>query len=83
VTKRLWPQTERVKALAARGSRRATQARRGSRPVALLLCAPRRSQDARFEQLSRDGRVISDAQNATSVYHVVMALSEAIEAVDG
>jgi len=35
------------------------------------------------EHLGRDGRVISEAQNATSVYHVVTALAEASEALEG
>ena len=34
------------------------------------------------EQLSREGRVLSQAQNATSVYHVVAALSEVLRVAD-
>jgi mannose-6-phosphate isomerase len=77
-TKRLWPQTERVKALACRGDRTELAA-------ALAYCARRHVDPLHggwHEQLARDGTVLSEAQNATSVYHVVFALSEAMGAGD-
>ncbi len=85
-TKRLWPQTERVKALAerARATRGDTKLR-GELEAGLRYCFARHV-DAKtrgwHEQLARDGRVLSDAQNATSVYHVVLALEEASRALD-
>jgi mannose/cellobiose epimerase-like protein (N-acyl-D-glucosamine 2-epimerase family) len=85
-TKRLWPQTERIKALAARAVATADESLRRELEAGLRYCFARHV-DPRtrgwFEQLSRDGRVISDAQNATSVYHVVVALEEAAKALDG
>ncbi len=78
-TKRLWPQTERVKALASREPRL-----RAELEQALGRCFARYADPASGgwrEQLDRDGRVMSDAQNATSVYHVVFALCEAREAL--
>jgi mannose-6-phosphate isomerase len=74
-SKRLWPQTEHLKALAARGERdalRETLAR-----VTAAYVDP--ATGAWREQLDRTGRVTSDALNATSVYHVVLALREAAE----
>jgi mannose-6-phosphate isomerase len=77
-SKRLWPQTEHLKALAVQGERAALQG-------ALLRCfdayvdAQHRGWN---EQLTRQRRVSSDAMNATSVYHIVLALREAAEALD-
>lgn len=80
-TKRLWPQAEYVKALAAR-------LETGSDPdAAALLDAALEHCFARYvdpdhrgwhEHLSREGAVVSDHLRATSVYHVVFALSEAM-----
>ena len=72
-SKRLWPQTERVKALAARGER----ARLGE---ALGACFAHyaRPDGGWREHLDRARRPLFDTQNATSVYHVVLALREAI-----
>ena len=76
-TKRLWPQTERIKAHAVRGE----------------LDLMRKALDYCFshyldpthggwnEHLTRDGQVFSRFMNATSVYHVVMALTEAANAL--
>jgi mannose/cellobiose epimerase-like protein (N-acyl-D-glucosamine 2-epimerase family) len=71
--KRLWPQTERVKALAARGER----ARLGE---ALRACFAHyaRPDGGWREHLDRARRPLFDTQNATSVYHVVLALREAM-----
>jgi len=72
--KRLWPQTERLKALAVRGSRAELEA-------ALEHCAKRYVDPVTHgwrEHLERDGRPLTRAQNATSVYHVVTALTEAM-----
>jgi len=84
-TKRLWAQTERVKALAARVRASGDAELRGELEAGLRYCFARHV-DAKtggwHEQLARDGRVVSEAQNATSVYHVVFALGEAIEALE-
>jgi len=71
--KRLWPQTERIKALALRGDEVRLDA-------ALAHCGERYLDGGGgwHEQLARDGSVVSEAQNATSVYHVVTALGEAM-----
>jgi len=71
--KRLWPQTERIKALALQGDLARLDA-------ALAHCGARYvdAGGGWHEQLARDGRVVSEAQNATSVYHVVAALGEAL-----
>jgi mannose/cellobiose epimerase-like protein (N-acyl-D-glucosamine 2-epimerase family) len=85
-TKRLWPQTERVKALASRVRATGAADLRRELEDGLRYCFARHV-DAKtggwHEQLSRDGQVLSEAQNATSVYHVVFALGEAIEALEG
>jgi mannose-6-phosphate isomerase len=71
--KRLWPQTERIKALAVLGDTERLDA-------ALAYCGERYldAGGGWHEQLVRDGSVVSEAQNATSVYHVVTALGEAM-----
>jgi mannose-6-phosphate isomerase len=83
-SKRLWPQTERVKALAARVRAANDPALRAELDAGLRYCFARHV-DARtrgwHEQLDQNGRVLSDAQNATSVYHVVLALDEASRAL--
>jgi mannose-6-phosphate isomerase len=75
-SQRLWPQTERLKALAARGEGRALVA--GLERVFARYARPA---GGWTEQLGDDGRPESDVQNATSVYHVVLALREAMEAL--
>jgi mannose-6-phosphate isomerase len=77
-SKRLWPQTEHLKALAARGEAGPlceTLARVSAAYVDPLTGAWR-------EQLDRAGRLTSQAFNATSVYHVVLALREAAQALE-
>ncbi len=79
-SKRLWPQTERVKALAARARATGDAELRRELEAGLRYCFERHVDPKTrgwHEQLARDGRVLSDAQNATSVYHVVVALDEA------
>jgi mannose-6-phosphate isomerase len=86
VTKRLWPQTERVKALASRLRATTSAELRGELEAGLRYCFARYVDPVTrgwHEHLARDGRVISEAQNATSVYHVVTALAEASEALEG
>ena len=81
-TKRLWPQTERVKALAARSRATGDADLRRELDAGLRFCFARHVDPKTHgwhEQLARDGRVLSDAQNATSVYHVVTALDEAAQ----
>lgn len=72
-SKRLWPQTERLKALAARGERALLE-------QALRTCFARyaRTEGGWREHLDRAGRPLVEHQNATSVYHVVLALREAL-----
>lgn len=76
-TRRLWPQTERLKALAARGAR-------GELAGALGRVFSRYASRTGgwTEHLAEDGSVLTDVQNATSVYHVVLALREAMRALD-
>ncbi|MFI5314825.1 MAG: AGE family epimerase/isomerase [Myxococcota bacterium] len=83
--KRLWPQTERLKALATLVRVRPDPERRRQLEAALEHCAERYIEPASRgwrEQLARDGRLLSSAQNATSVYHVVAALGEALRVAD-
>jgi len=84
-TKRLWPQTEHLKALAVQLQRAPDPARRARLASALETCTKRYIDPTHGgwrEQLSREGRVLSQAQNATSVYHVVTAFSEVLAAAD-
>jgi mannose-6-phosphate isomerase len=83
--KRLWPQTERLKALAVLTRTTADSERRRQLEAALAHCAERYVEPSSRgwrEQLARDGRALSTAQNATSVYHVVAALGEALRVAD-
>jgi mannose-6-phosphate isomerase len=75
-TKRLWPQTERLKALAVRGERAGLAA-----ALERTLARYARAEGGWHEQLDRDGKPLGGVQNATSVYHVVLALREAMEAL--
>ena len=82
--KRLWPQMERLKALAVQVRAREGH-RRDTLEAALAHCAGRYiDPETRGwrEQLARDGRVLSSAQNATSVYHVVAAFGEVLRVAD-
>jgi mannose-6-phosphate isomerase len=84
-TKRLWPQTERIKALSALARHRPDPSLRTELEAALAYCGARhidRENGGWHEQLARDGTVLSEGQNATSVYHVVFALSEALRAIE-
>jgi mannose-6-phosphate isomerase len=78
-SKRLWPQTEYLKALAVRGERAELSA-------ALAECW-RRYRDPGGggwrEHLAADGTPVSDRMNATSVYHVWAALTAAAGALAG
>jgi mannose-6-phosphate isomerase len=76
--KRLWPQTEQIKALAARGE----HAELRSTLERVLDSYVDRNSGGWREQLDRGGHVVSDAMNATSVYHVVLALREAADALE-
>ncbi len=83
--KRLWPQTERLKAwaMALRGT--GDPAARAKLEASLAHCATRYIDPVTHgwrEQLARDGAVLSSAMNATSVYHVVAALGEALRVAD-
>ncbi len=76
-TKRLWPQTEGIKAYAVRGELDLMR-------VALDYCFSHYVDPTHGgwnEHLTRDGQVFSRFMNATSVYHVVMALTEAANAL--
>ena len=74
-THRLWPQTERVKALAARGARDALQDALGA------LFERYATPSGWTEALGPDGAPTPARQRATSVYHVVLALEEARQAL--
>lgn len=83
-SKRLWPQTERVKTLAARVRATGDAELRRELDAGLRYCFERHVDPKTrgwHELLDREGRVLSDAQNATSVYHVVLALDEAGQAL--
>ena len=85
-SKRLWPQTERVKAWAARARATGDADLRRELEAGLRYCFARHVDPTTrgwHEQLARDGRVLSDAQNATSVYHIVLAIDEASECLGG
>ena len=75
--KRLWPQTERVKALAARGDVAALQ-----RALDALFARYARKDGGWIEHVDRAGRPVTELQNATSVYHVTLALREAAGALE-
>jgi mannose/cellobiose epimerase-like protein (N-acyl-D-glucosamine 2-epimerase family) len=77
-SKRLWPQTERVKALAARRDLPALRS-----ALDALFARYARPDGGWIEHVGRDGKPITDLQNATSVYHVVLALREAAVALEG
>lgn len=74
---RLWPQTERLKALAVRGSRSELAGALGQ-----VFARYASGAHGWTEHLAADGSVLSDVQNATSVYHVVLALREAMTALE-
>jgi mannose/cellobiose epimerase-like protein (N-acyl-D-glucosamine 2-epimerase family) len=76
--KRLWPQTERIKALAARRDLPALRT-----ALAALVSRYARKDGGWIEHVSRDGTPTTDLQNATSVYHVTLALREAAIALEG
>ena len=76
--KRLWPQTERIKAHAIRGELAPLR-------EALDYCFSNyvdASHGGWREHLTREREVFSDFMNATSVYHIVLALTEAAKALD-
>lgn len=78
-TQRVWPQTEYLKALAVRLEARPDPAARSELERALAGCLERRHDrelGGWHEQLSRSGERISDSLPASSVYHIVLALSE-------
>jgi mannose/cellobiose epimerase-like protein (N-acyl-D-glucosamine 2-epimerase family) len=77
-TKRLWPQTERIKALAVRGERAEL-----ARALGRVFERYARKDGGWNEHTDRGGRLVTELQNATSVYHVVLALREAMEALPG
>jgi mannose-6-phosphate isomerase len=77
-TRRLWPQLERIQALAALGRREALREAL-ERTLARYLTPGRR---AWHEHLDAQGRPTSDFHPATSVYHIVAALSDAIRALE-
>ena len=84
-SKRLWPQTERVQAWAARtlaGDAEAPAPLRAS--TGSLLRSLRVRPDGRgwHERLAADGRVSSAELRATSLYHVVGALDRAARALE-
>jgi mannose/cellobiose epimerase-like protein (N-acyl-D-glucosamine 2-epimerase family) len=76
-SKRLWPQTEYLKALGARLEWHACAEAARRLPHALALCRTRYLDSGSggwFEHASREGAISSAHMNATSVYHVITAL---------
>jgi mannose/cellobiose epimerase-like protein (N-acyl-D-glucosamine 2-epimerase family) len=78
-TRRLWPQLERIQALAALGSTAALE-RALDTTLARYLTPGRR---VWREHLDPEGRDVVDFHPATSVYHIVQALSDALRALEG
>jgi mannose/cellobiose epimerase-like protein (N-acyl-D-glucosamine 2-epimerase family) len=76
--KRVWPQTEHIRALTLRSGRDAGARRELERRIAHCFA---RYVDARHggwrEHAARDGSIVSEYMNATTVYHVWTALQEA------
>jgi mannose-6-phosphate isomerase len=75
-SKRLWPQTERIKALAVRGERAEL-----ARALRFAFERYARRDGGWNEHTDRGGALLTDLQNATSVYHVTLALREAMDAL--
>jgi mannose-6-phosphate isomerase len=77
-SKRLWPQTEYVRALALRTARGDAQAREDLAPALDLLFSRYRDPASAGwrERAARDGAITSDVMNASSVYHVWGSLLE-------
>ncbi|MCP4006363.1 MAG: hypothetical protein GY725_19465 [bacterium] len=84
-TKRLWPQTEYVRALVARAEHSKSDSARDAAQDALETVM-HRYVDPRcggwYEQLDCTGAPISDSMNATSVYHVTGALIAVLDLMD-
>jgi mannose-6-phosphate isomerase len=79
-TKRLWPQTEYIRALCARVLHFGDADALGRLHDALALVAGRYLDPGTrgwHEQAAPDGRIVSAQLNATSVYHVTTALLDA------
>jgi mannose/cellobiose epimerase-like protein (N-acyl-D-glucosamine 2-epimerase family) len=77
-TRRLWPQLERIQALAALGLRESLEEALG-RAFERYWSPERR---VWREHLDAEGRDVVDFHPATSVYHVVQALSDASAALE-
>ncbi len=77
-TRRLWPQLERIQALAALGRRQELEDAL-ERTFQRYLTPGRR---VWREHLDPEGRDVVDFHPATSVYHIVQALSDAIRALE-
>ena len=84
-TKRLWPQTERVKALGARSRATGDADLRRELDAGLRFCSRATSTRRRTAgtRLARDGRVLLDAQNATASTTWLTALDEAAQTLEG
>ncbi len=80
-TKRLWPQTELIKALVARYEARPEEETRARLQQALDYCFTRYVDPTHHgwnDHLTRRGEVFTEYMPATSVYHITFALSEVI-----
>jgi mannose/cellobiose epimerase-like protein (N-acyl-D-glucosamine 2-epimerase family) len=80
-SKRLWPQLEQVQALAVRCEGGRSPGAEAALERALAGCLERyrcRAHAGWLEHLARDGSVLQATMPATSVYHVVAALSEVV-----
>lgn len=84
-TKRLWPQMEHIQARVARLEAHPGAEEREALERALMWTAARyRDPEGGWrEHLARDGQPLPVPQRATSVYHVVLALSEAVRVLSG
>ena len=85
-SKRLWPQTEAVKACLAvyeRFGDETALARARQLLDALFRVFTRLDQPRWREQVDRDGRLIREGMPASSLYHLYLAVAEAIRVLPG
>ena len=83
--KRVWPQTEYLKALAIRLEASPGASARRQLEKRLAACCARYVDPGHrgwLEQADARGTIVSDAMNATTVYHVLTALDEVARVLD-
>jgi mannose/cellobiose epimerase-like protein (N-acyl-D-glucosamine 2-epimerase family) len=84
-TKRLWPQTELLKALIARYESSGNRAMLEPLDRALRYCFSRYVDPRHHgwrDHLTREGERLTDLMPATSIYHITLALSEVIRVLE-